>query len=136
MTECARCGDCCDPVTLSADTVELIFTAKFGTPARGSQREWMRRHLRFRRFRGAYQLSRDVTLVPAVEFDCDYFDRASRACTAYDDRPDMCRRYPFYGREPKADSTMGGRCSFLADVPGVTMLPIVAVTSGGKDAAA
>lgn len=128
MTECARCGDCCDPVLLPADAAEVVFG---GLKGYGPGTDWYRKHLHFRRFRGEHQLTRDVLLSAAVEFDCDYFDQDTRQCMAYDDRPAMCRNYPFYGREPKADSTMGGRCSFLADVPGVTMLPIAEVVSRG-----
>lgn len=138
MTECARCGDCCDPVLLSAGAAEYVFSDAAGVPEPGGQREWARRHLHFRRFRGEHQLTGSVRLDAGVEFDCGYFDKATRQCTAYDDRPAMCRDYPFYGRQPQADSTMGGRCSFLADVPGIRMLPVVAVSRGahGRDHAA
>jgi Fe-S-cluster containining protein len=32
-----------------------------------------------------------------VEFDCRYFDRGTRRCTAYDRRPKMCRDFPNTG---------------------------------------
>lgn len=31
-------------------------------------------------------------------YTCRHFDKVSRLCTNYENRPDMCRRYPDYGK--------------------------------------
>jgi Fe-S-cluster containining protein len=64
---------------------------------------------------------------------CKKFDKTTRKCTAHNDRPQLCRNYPWYGKEPKrGDTTMGGRCSFLVDA-GYKMLPIVEVRNGKSE---
>jgi len=43
---------------------------------------------------------------------CRYFDREERRCTNYENRPNMCRRFPYGGACPYSDCTMS------ADDPG------------------
>jgi len=59
-------------------------------------------------------------------YTCRHFDTETRKCGIYADRPDMCRGYPWYDREPKQDAFMPEQCSFQADLR--KRLPIVAVT--------
>jgi Fe-S-cluster containining protein len=74
-------GECCDPVTMhveqyrsmslnpkgwaNARYILNMLTARGRVPSRGR-----------------------------AEFDCRYFDRETRRCTAYDRRPQMCRDFP------------------------------------------
>jgi hypothetical protein len=50
---------------------------------------------------------------------CDVFDPEHGQCTAHDQRPPLCREYPWYGKEPSADQLglMYSQCSYLADLP-------------------
>jgi Fe-S-cluster containining protein len=79
--ECSLCGDCCDPVWYplgpadvrqSASTTgaaDLLFAAA----------HW---HATGKRYDGLHA------------YACDRFDPATRRCTAHDDRPPICRRFP------------------------------------------
>src|SRR5262245_61969975 len=74
-------GACCDPVTLSVH----LYREMSLDP----------RHIRNAR----YVLNMLTARGPLPdhgtgEFDCKYFDRDTRRCTAYDRRPEMCRTFP------------------------------------------
>lgn len=60
---------------------------------------------------------------------CDMFDSKTRLCTAHDSRPYICSEYPWYGRTPERydgdATTLPKACSYNADVR--TMLPIVSI---------
>jgi Fe-S-cluster containining protein len=49
---------------------------------------------------------------------CDAFDAESRRCTAHQDRPPVCRGYPWFGA-PSARRAAGlpRQCSYLLDLP-------------------
>lgn len=108
---CAGCGDCCDPVHLAPDVVanvdywrELAEDAWAGAAPTGDV-AWVLVHL--------------VDGRPAVDggvsYRCDRFDPDARACTAYDERPDMCSKFPAYIGvvEPRICPPS---CSYLLDV--------------------
>lgn len=59
----------------------------------------------------------DGTSVLSVR--CDMFDQGTRTCTAYNSRPPVCSRFPWYGDGPSAEraAPLPPQCSFLADVP-------------------
>lgn len=129
MTECNGCGGCCDPVASFVAPVMLAdrsADAAIGKPAA----EWMRDHLtpvRPRRdgikrapyLRGggtSTTTHRGQPTVLLVHFyDCEFFDRESRECRAYDLRPEMCRVYPWVGDEVNTAVSLPGPCSFRAD---------------------
>ena len=74
-------GACCDPVTLPISTYREMSLDP--------------RHIRNAR----YVLNMLTARGPlpdhgTAEFDCKYFDRGTRRCTAYDRRPEMCRTFP------------------------------------------
>jgi Putative zinc- or iron-chelating domain len=110
---CARCGSCCDPVILEAD----IF---LGCGQRARPQETASRNDRFIAEHW-HPLSAwtddDGTSVLALR--CDMFDPESRACTAYESRPPVCSRFPWYGDTPSAGRAAGllPHCSYLADLP-------------------
>jgi Fe-S-cluster containining protein len=79
VPECT--GECCDPVTMS---VELY--REMSLDPRG-----------IRNARYVLSMLKARAALPAhgtAEFDCKYFDRDTRRCTAYDRRPEMCRTFP------------------------------------------
>ena len=54
-----------------------------------------------------------------LELRCDAFDPATRLCTAQENRPPVCRDYPWYGKDPAGSGSgplLYRECSYLADV--------------------
>lgn len=118
---CARCGNCCDPVHLAPDQaakIDVVVELMTDVYSPGctlnpqDERAWMIEHW--------HEIRRDDD--GGVAYRCDQFDPETRACTAHNDRPPVCRNYPFYDRpgdprelgRPNAD---GPSCSFWLDVP-------------------
>lgn len=134
MTDCSRCGDCCDPVTIAFDPQERaaakLAELTFAHPGWvWHQWEFFRDHWRSE---SSYEdVDTDGTPVTVHRVRCDQFNRDTRECMAHADRPQVCSGFPWYGRpasewpgSPQAAS-FSPRCSFNADVR--TMLPIVEV---------
>lgn len=129
MTDCAKCGNCCDPVTLSADAWQRMGTIAAGgtpwpgratiTPRHTADAEFCREH-----WTPVAEHTTDGGEYLSLE--CDKFDPATRLCTAHDARPPICAGYPWYGKEPYRHRGMSPQCSYQADARG--LLPIVEVT--------
>lgn len=107
MTDCARCGDCCDPVRISLDVACKIrdgiaqdheFLAENWHPTG----DWERQ---------------SGTEVVYLDVQCSAFDPIRRLCTAHADRPAICSEFPWYGREPGPLDPHLLRCSYLTDLP-------------------
>jgi Fe-S-cluster containining protein len=90
-------------------------------------RRWAARSLRPMSPREAYRLApwlrgkkhRDGStgvLSDPFFFRCIHFDRETRRCTDYENRPAMCRNYPWYGGEPQEAAALPPTCSFRADI--------------------
>jgi Fe-S-cluster containining protein len=63
---------------------------------------------------------RDDDGVAQLDLRCDAFDPATRLCTAHEDRPPVCRGYPWYGEDPAGSSralALYPECSYLIDAP-------------------
>lgn len=112
MTDCIRCGGCCDPVTLDDENYQKIkFRAEAAPPP-----EHMDAHLEAVWLLEHWTLTE--TVVGGVEMRCDQFDPTTRLCTAHDERPQICRGFPWYQRDPEGANIAGlPRCSFWADLP-------------------
>lgn len=128
MTECSRCGACCDPVLLP-----------FHPHHRAKQRltgpleDWERHQY-------AFYLEHWTVIGEPGEGEsqykvaCDQFNPATRECTAHEDRPAICSGFPWYGRDPMRPVSGAVRewlvpqCSFNADVR--PMLPLHVVNRG------
>lgn len=108
---CAGCGSCCDPVTLDAD-VFLAATRRARMQERPDAEDvFIARHWHPV---GSWKAT-DGTQCISVR--CDVFDPETRLCGAYGDRPPVCSRFPWYGREPGAGALPAyPHCSFLADL--------------------
>lgn len=61
-------------------------------------------------------------------YECSVFDPVLRTCTDHENRPAVCRSYPWYLKTEltRADLT-SGRCTYVADDPTTVFLPLVAV---------
>lgn len=54
---------------------------------------------------------------------CLHFDSETRQCTDYDNRPPMCRNYPWHGATPRPNAALPKTCGYWLDV-GVTPVAI------------
>ena len=130
MTDCARCGDCCDPVIVAFDPQEMAADLLSRSEVESHNRingEFMRDHWTVE---STYEAADSVTV---RRVRCDVFDPVRRLCGAHESRPPVCWGFPWYHRPPgdpdrePAAASLSPRCSFNADVPGRRMLPIVEV---------
>jgi Fe-S-cluster containining protein len=104
MTECSACGDCCDPVWYPWGPADVRQRAeRADAPA---DLGFIAEH-----WRATGQRRDDLHA-----YVCDRFDRASRLCTAHDERPPICRGYPWYDEAPgRRLVLLPERCAFRAD---------------------
>lgn len=120
MTECAKCGDCCEAIPLGlSKTAMMRYEYESGSPNHLTAlfiNKWWRRISRAK-----YASVHPEAAQTASHFfyECLKFDPVSRLCTAHDERPPICSNYPWYGRSPLAMDHHGipARCSFWTDVP-------------------
>ncbi len=132
MTDCNRCGDCCENLTLNFTKAELAaFVRETGDTALTPVR---RDHLANARFILAHW-HRSSGGGSATRYACDAFDPSTRLCTAHQDRPPICAGYPWYGALPGVrTATLPPPCSFNADV-GVAV-QVRGVTDGTRPGSA
>ena len=90
------------------------------------QHGWDDREMATRRFRPGSSYRANAEFISAHwhplgdhEYRCDRFDASHRLCAAHEERPPVCRDYPWYGSEPaeRGPDGMIPRCSYLADLP-------------------
>lgn len=131
-TECARCGDCCDPVTVGFHVetwaprrlLEPDLSAESRENCEFMLAHWTTVH--------ALVQTDDENVIVGYQVRCDAFNPTTRLCEARETRPPVCRDFPWYDREPgshgEVAASLSPRCSFNADVPGRRMLPLTVVT--------
>lgn len=139
MTDCNGCGSCCDPVTLPWTQRQVQMTLP-GSIMDAETRRWVLEDLtpisRREGLRRTPWLQREGAVVIAFMgdevivdahsyYDCKHFDRETRRCTNYENRPQPCRDYPWYDGTPTPAAALPGWCSFNADVGReVTPVPV------------
>ena len=149
MTECAKCGDCCQDIWIGSSKRRFREIIAYGDPRDDAVwQAWVDSwepdsDLRLRR--EAYV--RDyLTAAFVVEhwhggvrakgkatnhWDCDAFDPLTNLCTAHAERPPVCSDFPWYGKEPSLEPVEKlPNCSFWADLPEETWPEPVRVTLG------
>lgn len=139
MTECNRCGACCDPVTLLVDRFEQARVPGMGA----RERRWLLEDLSPMPYREARRKAPHLTValdVPGGLVDpvnpglnttavavgfyrCRHFDPATRTCASHDDLPQPCRDFPWFGLGPRRQAALPPPCSFRADI-GQPITPI------------
>lgn len=123
MTECNKCGDCCDPVYLYGGSEKLVRDFLEAKPDR--EKDPVDRDFIW------YNWTRIADNGPdGGIYECKAFDRNTRTCTAHEDRPDVCRRFPWYDKPPRESMLRDlPNCSFRADLPeNAILLPLVGVS--------
>jgi Fe-S-cluster containining protein len=108
MTECNKCGDCCENIYFNKEQIETMrltgMTMKGYIPSKDNWEDM-------------YFIYQNWDENDDGSWNCSMFDLESRLCTAHDSRPPVCRGFPWYGREPhKVAIEKYINCSFWADV--------------------
>jgi len=141
VTECAKCGDCCDHIYLRPSVAKLL--REWGAfwrsenpsverlVAAGWERDTAEACFVNERLRAnSTFVAEHWTVIEDKEtgpiHSCDRFDSETRLCMAHDERPPICSGFPWYGEDPaevaRKAADEGGvlfskRCSFVEDVP-------------------
>ena len=118
--ECTGCGACCRVLTLEQSPEEIqqmaVLTRLLGIP---SDHQFAARHWR--------PLTRDEAMARnpfytsrlptgAHLYTCDRLGDDGR-CLAYDERPLVCRGYPWYDQPPRAMALADPECGYRVDLP-------------------
>jgi Fe-S-cluster containining protein len=103
-TQCSACGDCCDPVWYPWGPADVRQRAdRDDAPAD-------------LRFIDAHWRATGERRGGLHAYACDRFDPGTRLCTAHDERPPICRGYPWYDEAPGTRLVvLPQRCAFRAD---------------------
>lgn len=135
VTDCNGCGSCCDPVVLPFAANELVGTPLWLSLDRRT-RTWLTDDLERIPYRDGLSKSpwlagRDtahpVTGEPTrpVFYWCRLFDRDTRTCLGYEQRPGICAEHPWGGELPKPSAALPDWCSYQVDVGRpVTAVPV------------
>lgn len=114
MTECNKCGDCCETITFSQ--IEKVTDIVKWVTHPDSQ------------FINREDL--DVNVIDALfitdnwelnddekTYHCNKFDKVNRLCSMHESRPYVCRGFPWYGKETHEEAiSIYKNCSFWADI--------------------
>lgn len=125
MTICrSDCGQCCNPVMLPYSQLEAQLA---GDEIDADTLRWVLHDLTRIPYREGLALAphlRGRSLCNAqgeatspIFYRCRHFDVETRSCTNYDNRPDVCRGFPWYDQEPHPAKTLPPDCSYWEDIP-------------------
>lgn len=127
------CGACCDPVVspFTPDMLRRIAPWQLDEDGK-ADRAFMLEHLTHLSRReglararyltqggitfGSIDGGRTMYELWSQFYSCDRFDPESRQCTAYAERPPMCRDYPWYGDPADPAKALPDTCTHLAEV--------------------
>src|ERR1035437_5115249 len=132
MTECAKCGDCCEKIYLTGSHTKKDLQYLYKTSDPRIDDNWER----WKTKSGYKEAEREERIEKWVNanfildhwhrvqgggtntgFSCDAFDSVTRLCTAHDERPPICSGFPWYGKPPNPKTNLHKRCVFWNDVP-------------------
>jgi len=110
MTECNKCGQCCEVIPLKYLKKDL-----YNNPHPDAQ--WILKH--FRRISKVEARKRNSAWSgKGIYYECDQYNWDSRECMPQDLKPDMCKKFPWYDKEPSAEFLIPfKKCSFWEDIP-------------------
>ena len=119
MGECNGCGACCRVLTLAQSPDEVrrmaVLTRVLGIPSDSqfAADHWRPLTREEAMQRNAFYTSRLPT--DAHLYTCDRLGDDGR-CTAYEERPLVCRGYPWYDQPPKQMPLADPECGYLVDI--------------------
>jgi Fe-S-cluster containining protein len=123
MGECNGCGACCRVIMLEQSPEELrnmaVLTRVLGIP---SDHQFAAEHWRPLTRAEAMERNSFYTsrLAPDAHlYACDRLGADGR-CLAYEERPLVCRGYPWYEQAPRAMPLADPECGYRVDLPGDT----------------
>ena len=99
--QCTGCGDCCTgaPGYVWVNAEEIAAMARrFGTDVANFEARYVRK------------VGARKSLIEYANGDCVFFDPASRHCTIYEDRPQQCRTWPFWGSNVATEEAWNHTC--------------------------
>jgi Fe-S-cluster containining protein len=112
MTECNRCGACCEDISLGTGCDETVLGRLAADwEAWGDEAPDAKFILTY--------WDAEVYDEGEVRFTCQRFDPMTRLCTAHDERPPVCREFPWYGHAPMVEALypwVAKTCSYVADI--------------------
>lgn len=118
--ECNQCGACCRVLTLEQSPTEVqqiaALTRVLGIPSdhQFAAVHWHPLTRAEAMERNPFYVSR---LAPDVHlYACDRLGDDGR-CLAYEERPLVCRGYPWYDRPPKRMALPDAECGYAVDMP-------------------
>jgi Fe-S-cluster containining protein len=102
--ECSACGCCCDPVWYAYGPGDLRQLAE-------------RTESPDARFAVAHWHPTGEQSDAGHAYRCDFFDPVTRLCTGHEERPPICRGYPWYDEAPgQRLVVLPEPCAFRADL--------------------
>ena len=119
MSLCNQCGACCRVLTLEQSPEELKATAAvtsvLGIPSDAifAAQHWHPLTREAAMQRNSFYTSRLPS--DAHLYSCDQLGADGR-CMAYDDRPLVCRGYPWYGETPRDMTLADPDCGYRYDI--------------------
>ena len=124
MTECNGCGGCCDPVFMPYSQEQaLAYKDQIGPESMRWIQEDLtpmsRRQAKLREpklVRRLSKLRRQADAEPMHFYSCRHFDPDTRRCLIYENRPPVCRRYPWLLGKSVPGTPLPAACSFNADI--------------------
>jgi Fe-S-cluster containining protein len=125
VTECNRCGDCCDPVRFDLHgQLESLQDKAAGPDPDLDPQAWLDVGWKPEELPNCRRNWVDANFIlehwhprPESGLTCDRYDPESKLCTVHDDRPPVCRDYPWYSNGPtyEAAQKLPVRCSYRDD---------------------
>jgi len=116
--ECLKCGHCCERIVVK-DTVG-IYVGLCLFPGEQKLFEAFSHaivpYIGLRKRAGKPRV--DIICYQMIQAPCPLFDRVNKTCTRYDDRPRVCRSYPFSGMN--GGYSLEQHCSWVKSLGEVT----------------
>ncbi|HEX7409075.1 MAG TPA: YkgJ family cysteine cluster protein [Candidatus Binatia bacterium] len=118
LGNCNQCGACCRVLTLAQSPEEVMATAALtGVLGIPSDAAFAAKH--WHSLTGDEATRRNPFYTSRLSADahlyrCDQLGEDGR-CTAYEERPLVCRGYPWYGQPPRLMTLADADCSYAVD---------------------
>lgn len=110
---CHRCGLCCECLFLPTIIVEKL--SKNNHP----DAVFVLQHWKRVLYKEGIEKVKWLTsflLDEMVFFECDLYDKKRYLCKVYEERPDVCKRYPWYGDLPSLLIVLPPGCGYAIGI--------------------
>lgn len=127
---CNMCGKCCEAITLNIAPEELANHRKRNPKEDGTEGDYAFASIHFHPISNEEAFKRNSVHRLHVEsgmfngihfYECDMYDQETHKCTAHESRPNVCRNYPYYGRDLSyGEWFYDPDCPYIDDAPPTT----------------